>query len=70
MTQLFQRIFIAHPRSVDETYMQHMRFAGSFAGRLFLAASAATVHAVLPCFFEKTASTIIKDIHADLIGRG
>ena len=50
------KLFTSHPASVDETYFEHMRFAGWFAGTLLLAAGAAIVHAVLPFLFEKTAA--------------
>jgi len=49
MVRAFARIFIDHPRSVDETYFEHMRFAGWFAVRLLMAGGAATVHAVRCC---------------------
>lgn len=51
--------FTAHPATVGESYVQHMRFALRFAGLLFLAAFAALVHAFLPALFEKTASRIV-----------
>ena len=55
--------FTDHPASVDETYGEHMLFAARFSGKLFLAAGAALVHAVLPFLFEKTASRIINELH-------
>lgn len=64
MTRILSRIFITHPASVDETYFEHMRFAGSFALRLFAAATAALIHAVIPCLFEKTASRMIRGMYA------
>tara|TARA_R110002020_G_scaffold32962_12_gene100887 strand:- start:5550 stop:5765 length:216 start_codon:yes stop_codon:yes gene_type:complete len=63
MSRPIARLFTDHPHSVDETYFEHMKFAGWFAGRLFLAASAALVHAVLPFTFEKTASRMINEMH-------
>lgn len=69
MTRLMQQIFTNHPRSVDETYFQHMRFAGWFGSRLLLAGGAAMVHAVIPCMFEKTASRMIGEMHARLSNR-
>ena len=69
MSQALHRIFVAHPQSVDETYFQHMRFAGWFALKLFGAALAAFVHAIIPCLFEKTASRMICDMHARLVSR-
>ncbi|MEO0618177.1 MAG: DUF6356 family protein [Pseudomonadota bacterium] len=56
-------VFLHHPRAVGETYIGHMAFAGWFAGKLLLAASAAIIHAVLPCLFERTASTIIAELY-------
>jgi hypothetical protein len=69
MTRAFQRIFVDHPQSVDETYLEHMRFAGWFASRLLAAGGAALVHAIVPCLFEKTASNLIKDMHLRLTSR-
>jgi hypothetical protein len=51
-----RNLFTDHPASVDESYTEHMRVAGSFAGSLAIAAGAALVHAVVPCLCEKTAS--------------
>jgi len=65
----WQRIFVDHPRSVDETYFEHMRFAGWFALRLLAAASAALTHAIIPCLFEKTASRMIKELHESVVQR-
>lgn len=60
---MFNRIFLDHPQSVDESFFQHMRFALKFSGALFAAAGAALVHAFIPCAFEKTASGIIEKLH-------
>ena len=59
----FVRAFKDHPASVGETYFEHMRFAGWFAGRLFLAGAAALIHAVIPALFETTAGRHIREIH-------
>lgn len=64
------RHFTTHPASVDETFFEHARFASMFAGKLFLAAGAASVHAVLPFLFEKTASRIIADLYHRTHNRG
>lgn len=63
MSALLNRLFVSHPKSVDESYFEHMFFAGWFAAQLALAAAAALVHAVIPGMFEKTASTIITRLH-------
>ena len=61
--------FLDHPRSVDESYVQHMAFAIRFASRLLLAALAALVHAVFPFLFEKTASRLIGEMYAQTRNR-
>ena len=60
---MISRLFLHHPRSVNETYLQHMAFAGMFAAKLLLAACAAIIHALIPCCFEKTASSIIAELY-------
>lgn len=67
---MITRVFLDHPRSVDESYVEHARFAGGFALRLFGAACAAAVHAVIPCLFEKTASTMIAQMYQHTHNRG
>ncbi len=69
MRAIISKIFIDHPSSVDEGYFEHMAFAGRFAFTLTLAASAAFIHAVIPCLFEKTASNLIKKMHAHIENR-
>ena len=69
MNNLVNRIFVDHPKSVDESYFQHMAFAGWFASRLFLAGIAAGIHAVIPCLCETTASRMIGEMNARLGNR-
>ena len=63
------RLFLDHPASVNESYLQHMRFALGFAGSLALAAGAALVHAVVPALCDSTASGIVRRLHARLGAR-
>ena len=63
MTKII-RLFTAHPARVNETYWQHMAFAGKFAFVLFSAALAALIHAILPFLFERTASTLVASLYA------
>ncbi|GGE42007.1 DUF6356 family protein [Actibacterium pelagium] len=67
---MITQIFLNHPRKVDETYLQHAAFAGKFSLRLFGAACAALVHAIIPCLFEKTASRMILEMAEPLKTRG
>lgn len=63
MAKSLTQLFTDHPSSVDETYFEHMRFAAGFAATLFAAAFCATVHAILPFMFEKTASRMITNMY-------
>jgi len=52
-------LFIKHPKSVNETYWQHLKRAAVFSSWLFLGGIACAVHAVFPFLFTKTASKIV-----------
>ena len=52
----FDELFLAHPRSVGESYGQHLGAALGFAGLLAGAAAACFVHAFVPALFTRTAS--------------
>lgn len=65
-----RRLFLDHPESVGESYLEHARFALGFAVWLLAAGLAALVHAVLPFAFEKTAGNIIHRLHARIENRG
>lgn len=70
MSTRILRLFTDHPQSVDETYFQHMAFAAKFSIKLFAAAFAALIHAILPFLFEKTASTIVRGLYERTHNRG
>ena len=61
--------FTQHPATVGETYGQHFMVAAKFSATLFCAAMAALVHAVLPAFFESTASRKIEELHTLMANR-
>lgn len=70
MIATMKSLFLTHPRSVDESYFEHMAFAGKFSGKLFLAGLCALVHAALPFMFERTASGMIAEMYARTHNRG
>jgi hypothetical protein len=70
MQDLLDRLFLDHPRSVDESYFEHFRFALGFGGTLVLAGLAAITHAFLPFLCETTASRTVKRLHARIAQRG
>ncbi|MEM9579771.1 MAG: DUF6356 family protein [Pseudomonadota bacterium] len=67
---MIRRVFLDHPASVDETYLEHTAFALRFSARLLLAAGAALVHAFVPALCEKTASRIVAQLYARTHNRG
>lgn len=56
------RLFLDHPRSVNETYLDHMDVAMSISGKLLVATMACFVHALIPGLFQNTASSIMTKI--------
>ena len=67
---MISKVFLDHPRSVEESYFEHLVFAGKFSAKLILAGLAALVHALIPCLFEKTASRMIAEMYAKTHNRG
>ena len=55
--------FTKHPKSVDETYFEHMKCAFKFFYTLFGLSLSALVHAIFPFWFEHTASNGIKKLN-------
>lgn len=62
---LYQALF-AHPADVNEGYLEHLLAAVGFAMRLLLAAGACFVHALVPSLFQRTASSILNRLHAQM----
>lgn len=67
---MFDRLFRAHPRSVGESYGEHMRVAGRVGMLLIGGGIAALIHAVFPQYHQTTGSSLIRRLAAELDGRG
>jgi hypothetical protein len=63
---MIRRLFLSHPQQAGESYFQHQCTALSFALPLLGAGLAATMHAIVPGIFERTAGDIIRQLHARL----
>ena len=59
--------FQQHPSDVGETYWEHFCHAFGFALRLFVAAGACLVHAILPFLFTTTGSAMIKNLYSRMV---
>jgi heme/copper-type cytochrome/quinol oxidase subunit 1 len=59
-----KNIFTQHPKSVNETYLQHMKFALLFGMTMIIGGIGCLIHAVLPFLFIQTGTNyLIKLIH-------
>ncbi|MCG8413729.1 MAG: DUF6356 family protein [Pseudomonadales bacterium] len=59
--------FSAHLEQVEESYLQHMKHALSFALNLGVASVVCLVHAFLPFLFEKQGSAIVSKMHDRMV---
>ncbi len=66
---MIHRLLLDHPRSVGETYFEHMRASLTTAGRLGVAAGACVVHAIVPGWCTTTGSTAILKLHGEIYPR-
>jgi hypothetical protein len=60
-------LFTDHPKSVDETYGEHLVMASGFGSRMILAGFACLLHGVLPFLFVKTGSQAITELHDRMV---
>jgi Family of unknown function (DUF6356) len=67
MTGLFDRIFLAHPRQVNEQFGEHFVAASRFGLILIRAGFACLVHAIVPSLCLTTASTAVRRLHDELV---
>ena len=69
MIQTLNRLFVDHPREVEESYLEHLGAASSYGFRLLGAAGFAFLHALVPGVAKTAASDRIKDMADELNGR-
>lgn len=63
----FLKAFTDHPRSVGETYLQHMSVASRCGLSMIVAGMACLVHAVLPFVFVRTASNCLTRLYQRMV---
>lgn len=69
MFNSIQKAFTAHPGTVGESYGEHFGHAISYSWRMAKASFCAFVHAIFPFWFEKTASTMIREMMREMDAR-
>jgi hypothetical protein len=65
-TDVLDKVFFDHPRSLGETYWQHQRRALRFGTSMITAGVACLVHALIPAVFVRTASTMVLRLHDEM----
>ncbi len=66
---MFDRLFLEHPRVVNETYTEHMGAAFSVGGRMFVASLKCFVHGLVPGLYKTAGSDAIVDLHRQVAPR-
>jgi hypothetical protein len=64
---VFTRLFLQHPRSIGESYLEHQRHALGFGFSLLLASLACFVHAIVPGLCVRTGSDAINRLHDRMV---
>ena len=66
MIRAFKRLFVDHPREVEETYLEHAGVATRMGWRLAKLSGCAFIHAVMPGAHKTTVSCAIKRMADDM----
>lgn len=64
---MFRRLFLEHPASVGESYLEHASFAARFGWTMFLGSLACFVHALIPALCQSTGSKTVLQLHERLV---
>lgn len=64
---VLQRLFTAHPASVNENYWQHLVAAAGFGFRMVWGGIVCLVHAVIPGVCSTKGSDMICELHERMV---
>lgn len=67
MRKMIKRLFVDHPASVGESYVQHLFTASHFAVRMVIGGVACFLHGIFPFLCTKTGSAIICELQQTMI---
>lgn len=65
--RLLQRLFLEHPASVNESYLEHLATAWSFAARMIAGGLACLIHGLIPGWFVRTGSDQVRCLHDRMV---
>jgi hypothetical protein len=66
---MFNRLFVDHPRTVDESYTQHWAVASSFGLRMIIAGIGTIIHGFVPGLLTHAGSDMIRKLHGEMTRR-
>lgn len=69
MIRTLSRLFVDHPREVEESYLHHMAASSRFGFRLLKLAGCAFIHAFVPGLHKATVSKAVCSMASELDGR-
>ncbi|HTT00627.1 MAG TPA: DUF6356 family protein [Steroidobacteraceae bacterium] len=64
---ILQRLFLEHPRTVGEGYLEHQRQAFGFGASMMLAGFACLLHGLCPALFVSTGSRTISRLYERMV---
>ncbi len=64
---MYRRLFIDHPRSIDESYSEHCMVAARFGVTMIWGGLGALVHAVVPGWCVTAGSDTVRRLNAIMV---
>jgi hypothetical protein len=64
---MLKKLFVEHPQSVGESYVQHLGVAFGFGFQLMSAALMCIIHGLVPGLFKTAGSQAITTLHDRMI---
>ncbi len=66
---MLRRLFVEHPASVGESYVEHFGVASGFGARMIAGGVGCIVHAVLPFVCKTAGSDTVRGLHDELVAK-
>ncbi|KEQ51640.1 DUF6356 family protein [Sphingobium chlorophenolicum] len=63
---MIDRLFLKHPRDVNESYGQHFHVATRFGFLMVRAGLACMIHGLVPALFTRTGSATVKRLYGEM----
>ena len=64
---MLRRLFLDHPASVGESYVEHFGVATRFGTRMIGGGVRAVIHGFLPFAFKTSGSRTVAALHAEMV---